>query len=120
MVTREEVRLFLLDVKTALARGEFHLVDRDKNLPHILDLGVKVATVEGIVARLDTCDYSQGPLPHDTRAGETVWIFGPDFEGSQLYIKLTLRKGGVDCISVHRAERPLYLPFRATEGRSRR
>jgi len=94
--------------------GGFHPVNRDKNLPHITDLGLKLAVVERIVARLTTSDYSQGPLPDDRGTGEQVWVFGPQFEREQLYVKLTLRKGGVDCASVHRAERPLHLPFKVT------
>lgn len=86
-------------------------MNRDKNLPHIADLGLKISIVEKIVARLTSSDYSQGPLSDDRGRGDQLWVFGPRFEGQQLYVKLALRRESVHCISVHRAERPLPLPL---------
>lgn len=43
-----------------------------------------------------------------------MWVFGKDYDGTELYIKISLGAPGSKtiCISFHEAEHPLSYPFK--------
>ena len=62
-------------------------------------------------------DYCTGPEPdEDPQRGGSIWVFGAEVHGQQVYIKLKLVEDGplrhAICVSFHRAEWPLHFPFR--------
>ena len=114
----EQVRQFLLRMKMALARGRFLLAERDKNLRDLAELGMVPADVTQVLQRLSLSDYCEGPLDDDKRRAKQWWVFGPQYEGVLLYIKVCVnREGYVECLSFHRAAYPLAYPLRGREDR---
>lgn len=111
--TREQVLRFLLEVKIALAFGALEIVDRSKNLQGLASCGLLPSDIPEIIRSLTPDNYSEGPLP-DKRGGDVAWwVFGVDYEGTELYVKLGLAEGRrIRIMSLHPAERPLQYPFR--------
>ena len=120
MASREDITDFLLDLKSAVRAGLWHLVPREKSLQGLIDLGLaKPDDAELVLLSLTPDNYSSGPDPDRDRPGEEVWFFGIDVQGVEAYVKVKLiedRRTGVGCralvLSFHPAEHPLDYPLK--------
>ncbi|KPK41461.1 MAG: hypothetical protein AMK72_15195 [Planctomycetes bacterium SM23_25] len=120
MVTREEIADFLFDLKSAVRGGLYHLVERQRNLQGLIDLGLaEPRDAVPILLSLTPENYSSGPEPDRDRPGEEVWVFGIDVQGIEAYVKVKLiedRRTGIGCraliLGFHPAEHPLDYPLR--------
>lgn len=115
-VTQEQVLRFLLEVKMALAFSapeDIEIVDRWKNLQGLASCDLLPSDIPRIIQALTPDNYSEGPLPDKLGRGVAWWVFGVDYQGTELYVKLGLTKGKrIRIMSLHPAERPLQYPFR--------
>lgn len=90
-----------------------------KNDQFLLDSGFTSDDVEEIVRKIEVRDYESGPHDDDKegfRQPGEVWVFGKEYEGYDLYIKLKMTNGNAviaECLSAHEAEFPMKLPMRA-------
>ena len=79
-------------------------------------LGFTEKDVLDVLMQLEIKNYSSGPLEDESTHGNDVWIFGTRFEGTDLYIKLTLAQEigktmQTIVISFHEAKYPLTFPY---------
>ena len=114
LATEDEVRDFLLSLKIRLAtEGNLVLIEREKNLNALADLGAWESDISPVIRSLTLTEYCEGPAPDDKGGPEEWWIFGPTRLEAVLYIKVALApRDKVKCMSFHRAEYPLAYPCR--------
>lgn len=112
----EDVREFLLALKIALSRRTLSFVERLKNLDDMAELGILPSDISGIIKNLKVSDYWDGPLQDDKGREKTWWVFGPQYEGETLYVKVCIvtnasGKQVVECLSLHKATSIQAYPF---------
>ncbi len=117
MADRLEVRDFLLEMKMSLALRQYRFVNRGKNTTSLAEMNMLSNEVASILKSIQVSDYCDGPLDDDKGRDERWWIFGPEHQGEAIYVKvslITLKNGSlqVECLSFHKAERPLTYPLR--------
>lgn len=113
MITIDDVNKFLDEFKVkAKAFGMIFRDDRKKNTEALFSLGISGRVREKIVFSLESEDYSQGPILDTLYEGYDMWVFGKDYNGTELYIKITIMSGNALCISFHEAEHPIIYPFK--------
>ena len=117
MITLQDVNNFLEQFKVkARIFGLIFRTDREKNTRTFLDLHIDAQKREEIIFSLEGIDYSHNPIGDTLAEGNELWVFGKDYYGVELYIKITLLNGGTAlCISFHEAEHPLNYPFKTKE-----
>lgn len=87
-------------------------MNREKNEEALKALGITPVAREEIVKKIETEDYSHSIID-ETSYGD-MWVFGNDYDGTELYIKISLGYPGTRtiCISFHEAQHPLNYPFK--------
>ena len=114
-ITLYDVNKFLdnFKVKASIFGIKFRN-DRGKNIDTLFRLGISAKIRERIVLSLEDVDYCDGPILDTLNKGADMWVFGKDYSGCELYIKISLGEEGEKtiCISFHEAERPLNYPFK--------
>ncbi len=115
MITKEDVEKFLENfyVKVKIFGIRFR-DDRNKNRNALLDLGITPGMRETVVMSLDWKDYSEGPVIDELNKGAEMWVFGKDFRGTEIYIKISMGDSNSHtiCISFHQAEYPMSYPLK--------
>lgn len=110
--TGQEVEAFLHEFKPKFNIWGIIFLHRDKNEEALRALGITPVAREEIIKKIERDDYSHSVID-DTSFGD-MWVFGKDYDGTELYIKISL--GTPDsktiCISFHEAEHPLSYPFK--------
>ncbi|HHW18672.1 MAG TPA: type II toxin-antitoxin system MqsR family toxin [Firmicutes bacterium] len=110
---REQVKEFLLRLKMTLSQeGKLAFVEREKNVQSLAMLGMLPSEVPSVLRELSVSDYSEGPLDDDRGRPIQWWVFGPNYCGIVLYIKVAVYSGRCICMSFHEAEYNLTCPFR--------
>ncbi|MFC1475861.1 hypothetical protein ACFLQW_02525 [Candidatus Zixiibacteriota bacterium] len=93
------------------------VVPRQINRDALVQLGLTEQNRKKVLLGLSVADFCDGPEPDTDRAG-SVWIFGKNVGGKNIYIKLKVAQVGnsqiAKCLSFHEAQRPLRYPFRET------
>ena len=81
-------------------------------------LGIVPSAREKIVKEIKTDDYVETFLK-SSGYGE-MWVFGKDFHGKELYIKISLGRPNnkTICISLHEAESKIKYAFKKKEEES--
>lgn len=81
-------------------------IDRKKNDAALLDLGITSAQRTGIIKTIVADDYIETII--DEASYGDMWVFGKDFCGYELYIKVSLGRpcSNTLCISFHKSEYP--------------
>ncbi len=115
MSTHIEVEQFLKDFKSKLS--VFSILYRDergKNTQALADLEISPVDRDKIVLGLMVEDYCHGPLDDVLYGIASMWVFGKEIKGHQVYIKISMGRPGssVICISFHIAEFKLVYPFK--------
>jgi len=104
---------FLEEAHELLKENKLHLVNRDKNTETMLNLGLTPTDVEDIlIENLSVRNYYRGPEEdYDPDKSGNIWKFGIEYDGEELYVKLTIDENLV-CISFHTAKFNIDYPFR--------
>jgi len=117
MATQQEVKQFLQEFKIKM--DIYGILFRDervskKNTKALLSLDILPNTRKEIVLNLVEEDYYQGPLDDVLFGISSLWVFGKEFKGKELYIKISLgtENNKVICISFHEAEYSITYPFK--------
>ncbi|GEO42062.1 hypothetical protein SAE02_62100 [Skermanella aerolata] len=113
-----DIAAFLRRFREAMETHGLDLWPTPKNRKFEDDTGFTKADAELLVRSLRVIDYATGPEPDDNaaRSSGEVWVFGREFEGIDLYLKLKLQfsphVGGTPsaCMSFHPQEYPLKQP----------
>jgi hypothetical protein len=97
-----QCQLFLLRLKNACTTmSTVYLVNRDKNIQSMTDLGIDMSDVKAICMELVPGDQRVGPVSDDGGRPGEVWIFHPTYKGISMYLKLSLvSDGGTDHITI--------------------
>lgn len=101
------VQVFLLRLKKLWRHPDrVFLAQREKNLQSMSELELSMKDIERMCLRLVPADLVTGPSPDDKGRGGDVGVFHPIYNGTKMYLKLSLTAvDGVDylrIISCHR------------------
>lgn len=115
MATRAEVEYFLQQLRDKMRFFEVVFRPRDKNIDTLAELDlIPKARIE-YLKNLTLEDYYTGPNKdtHDDKRPD-YFEFGINIKGEEVYIKISLGllNKPVDCMSFHKAERPITYPFK--------
>lgn len=110
--TEEEVESFLRQFKPKFKLWGIIFLNRDKNLEALKSLGITPKAREEIIADIRADDYVETIL--DTIPFGEMWVFGKDYDNTELYIKISIGKpnNNTICISFHVAEHRLEYAFK--------
>lgn len=108
----EEVEAFLREFMPKFEVWGIIFMHRDKNEMALKALGITPVAREEIIRKIERQDYSHSLI--DEKSFGEMWVFGKDYDGTELYIKISMGAPGTHtiCISFHEAERPLTYPFK--------
>jgi len=115
MSIENEITAFLNIFKTKLEIwGIYFLDERGKNFQTLLDLEITSEYRKNVLRELKNEDYSQGPLVDKLYGKASMWVFGKEVKGKEIYIKITLGKPGTNviCISFHTSEHLMKYPLK--------
>ncbi len=87
MTTQSEVNKFLGALKKAINQRGISVIQREKNVNTMTELGFHNMDVQNEVLRLDSTDYIDGPKPDRDVPGEFFWEFGRIVEHEEIYIR---------------------------------
>lgn len=108
----EEVEKFLCEFKPKFNIWGIIFLNRAKNEEALRALGITPVAREEFIKKVERNDYSHSII--DATSYGEMWVFGKDYDGTELYIKISLGQPGSNtiCISFHEAEHPLNYPFK--------
>lgn len=108
----KEVEAFLREFKPKFSIWGIIFLHREKNEEALRALGITPVAREEIIKKIEKDDYSHSVID-ETSFGD-MWVFGKDYDDTELYIKISLGVPGSNtiCISFHEAEHPLNYPFK--------
>jgi hypothetical protein len=114
LTSQDEIEQFLKNFKLKLSVFDVAYVGRAKNTQTLLDLEMVPSMRTGILKKLETVDYCEGPLEETFHGAGNMWVFGKKMNGVEFYIKIAM---GIPnqktiCISFHVAEQPLQYPYK--------
>lgn len=103
--SQEIVETVLAGMKSALLRGKFYLVRRDKNADTLAELGLTLFDVCDTLSELTFANYVKGPeADRDYPASDKLWVFKQRVNEQMVYIKFKVEyqtNGQVKVISFH-------------------
>lgn len=107
-----EVEAFLREFRPKFSIWGIIFLHREKNEEALRALGITPVAREEIIKKIEKEDYSHSVID-ETSFGD-MWVFGRDYDGTELYIKISLGAPGSNtiCISFHESEHSLTYPFR--------
>ena len=102
--TKEIVQAFLNSFLPKFDVWGIFFIDRKKNDEAMAALGITPAQREDIIREIKTEDYIE-TIVDEVSFGD-MWVFGKDFSGEELYIKISLGcpNSNTICISFHKSE----------------
>lgn len=111
-----QVAIFLKEFKkVATEGGGLYIINRGKNRDALIGLGLTINNRKEAILSLSVTDYCAGPKKDKDRDG-TIWEFGQNINGNEIYIKLKIAEVGrvkiAKCISFHKAEYKLSYPLK--------
>lgn len=108
----QEVETFLREFRPKFSIWGIIFLHRDKNEEALKALGITPIAREEIIKKIEKDDYSHSVF--DEATFDDMWVFGKDYDGTELYIKISMGMPGSNtiCISFHEAEHPLDYPFK--------
>lgn len=117
MATRNEIELFLKELKDKISFFDVAFRPRDKNLDELAMLDITPVKRVVYLLGLTADHYYAGPKKdtYDTTRPD-YYEFGIQIKGREIYIKISLGLPNrmVDCMSFHIAEFPMNYPLKTT------
>lgn len=91
-------------------------VNRQKNLEALKSLGITTLIQNEIIKSIEVSDYVETII--DEVSYGDMWVFGKDYDGTELYIKIALGKPSdrTICISFHKAEHKIQYANKKSKG----
>lgn len=115
MTTKDEVDNFLRQLKDKTRFFEVAFRPRDKNLDAIAEIDILPMDRINTLLQLTSDNYYTGPNK-DTfnHTKPDYYEFGVIIKRTEVYIKISLglANKSVDCMSFHKAERPITYPLK--------
>lgn len=110
--TRQEVEEFLHQFIPKLDIWGIIFLNRQKNQEALIALGITELTRKEIIKSIETEDYVE-TIRNAMGYGD-MWVFGKDYDGTELYIKISLgtQNSNTICISFHKAEHLITYTFK--------
>lgn len=110
--TRQEVDRFLKTFFPKMQVFGIFFVDRDKNAEAMKMLGISAAARIKIIKDIMVEDYVE--TVRDLTSYGDMFVFGKDYDGSDIYVKISLGKPNntTICVSFHVAEHPITYPYK--------
>lgn len=115
MITKDDVERFLADFSMKVKIFDIRFRDdRAKNQNILSELGITPIQRKNVIMDLTCYDYSEGPIVDALCEQGEMWVFGKDVKGNEVYIKISMGRPNSHtiCISFHKAEHPMYYPFK--------
>ena len=115
MSKKAEVASFLKNFKEKMIFWDVLFRDeRGKNAQALVELELRPLDRKSILEKLETKDYSEGPLEERLYGGADMWVFGKIVKQREVYIKITMGElsKNVICISFHLAEHSMNYPLK--------
>lgn len=109
---KEEVETFLHHFFPKLSIYGIIFLHREKNVEALKQLGITPEIREKMVRTIKVDDYVE--TISDMASFGDMWVFGKDYDGNDLYIKIAMgqENNKTICISFHIAEYPLHYAFK--------
>ncbi|TKK65432.1 toxin [Ilyomonas limi] len=115
MAAKEEVEAFLRQLRDKIRFFDVAYRPRDKNTNTLAELDILPFERTEYLKNLTVEDYYDGPK-NDTYdfTKPDYYEFGVSIKGIEVYIKVSLGLPNkrVDCMSFHKAERPITYPYK--------
>ena len=110
------IAAFLNEFKKLSASSEVDIfIKRMEYQDAFLELGITISDAFNELMSLSIDNYCSGPEPDKDRPG-SIWEFGKNIEGKEVYIKLKIAEIGgkkyAKCISFHKAKYPICYPLK--------
>lgn len=116
MASRIEVEQFLTEFFVKYRIFDIRFVQRTntKNLNTLAKFELTVSKWRHIIESLEIKNYVEGPIEDILYNIADMWVFGYDYKGHEIYIKISLGPANshVICISLHVAEHIMLYPFK--------
>lgn len=110
--SKDDVNKFLKELQAMLSVGQLLFASRAKNTQTLIDLELTPKQREEVITKIVLEDYSEGPLKNDQYGDEPMWVFGKIIDAKEIYIKITITKMNVICISFHTSQYSMNYPFK--------
>lgn len=112
--TENEVRVFLNQFFSKFDIWGILYINREKNLEALKRLGITSAMRDAVIRSLEPSDYVETVKSLMLSGNDDLWIFGKEYDGTQLYIKIAMGilNNKTVCISFHLAEHPITYAFK--------
>ncbi len=112
--TEDEVQRFLNQFFPKFDIWGILYINREKNLEALKMLGITASIRDSVIRSLNSQDYVETIHSFLLNDCNDLWVFGKDYDGTELYIKIAL--GAPDdktiCISFHKAEHSINYAFK--------
>lgn len=111
LASRNEVQNFISRFLPKFEIWGVIFLDREKNNEALKALGISNMIREEVIKSIEVDDYVQ-TIIQEASFGD-MWVFGKDYKGTELYIKIAMGKPDEKtiCISFHKAEYPLQYAY---------
>lgn len=112
---QEEAELLLGEIRKRINTcGLLFMNHRRSNAQTLADLDITVADQRKIIDHLTVADYCGGPEEDEKYPWKYIALFGKEYKGVELYIKLSVGLEGtaVVCISFHEVAYPMIYQFK--------
>lgn len=101
-IVRQKLTIIKQLVTKDINGDKFILANRNKNRTFMLEYGLLINDIKGIILNLEVDDYYKGPEKDDAGFEGEIWIFTPIFQNTKLYIKIRIDNSTLlICISIH-------------------
>lgn len=109
---KAEVERFLSQFVPKMEIFGIMFLDRDKNTEALKMLGITPSTRKELIREIQVDDYIESII--DEFSFGDMWVFGKDYDGEELYIKISLGAPNTStvCVSFHVAQYPLSYAFK--------
>jgi len=115
VATPDQVEEFLRQIRDKARAFEIRYRPRGKNIQGVADIDIIPMKRDEIISNLNYKNYYKGPNSDThTPPGPDYYEFGVIIKGIEVYIKLALGLPNkpVDCMSFHKAEKPITYPLK--------
>ena len=113
MPTNEEVGRFLSRFFPKMDVWGILFIDRIKNQNALSELSITAEIRRQIIRSIQVEDFVER-VSSDLSGFGDLWVFGKDYDGITLYIKIAMGQPNdkTICISFHKAEKPIQYRFK--------